>query len=190
MDAETLVRRLQEHDSKALEIIMQRYTAYVIAVIRRVGVPPLSEEDVEELASDTFEALWRTADRIREPSSLKAYLGQIARNLSMGRRRRHKNDLPLEEDVLTAAEDTTQTLAALHEQTAILCEALAAMEPLRRSCLIRRYYYGDSLAEIAKALCVPLSTVKSHVYRGRKQLIESLDKGGYTYEDRGPSGLV
>lgn len=188
-DAE-LILRIQSKDAGALEAVMHRYTAYVLTVIRRVGVPPLSEEDAEELACDTFAALWRTADSIRDPFALKAYLGKIARNLAVGRRRQHKEDLPLEEDILIARDGEPERIAALHEQTAIIRAALEAMEPVRRSCMLRRYYYGEPLTDIAAALEIPLSTVKSHVYRGRKQLIEALKEWGYVYEDHKLSETV
>ncbi len=190
MNDHELVRRLQQKDVQALEAVMHRYTAYVLTVIRRVGVPPLSKEDAEELASDTFAALWRTAHSIRDPSALKAYLSKIARNLAMGRRRQHKEELPLEEDVLISQSGRPETLATLREQTAILSAALEAMKPVRRVCMLRRYYYGEPLADIATALSLPLSTVKSHVYRGRKQLVDALKERGYVYEDHRLSDLV
>lgn len=186
-----LLLRVQEKDSEAFEQIVRRYTAYVLTIIRQIAVPPLYEEDAEELAADTFVTLWKKAGTVRDPFALKAYLAQIARNAAMGRLRRHKPALPLDDEILIAKETHPETVVALHEQTEILSAALEAMEPIRRHCLIRRYYYGESLANIAKHLSLPLSTVKSHVYRGRTQLIDALKEWGYSYEENNkPAGAV
>lgn len=177
------LRRVVAKDATALEAIVRQYTPYVAAIIGQMAVPPLTEEDAEELVSDTFVTLWKKAATVRDPYALKAYLAQIARHATTDRVRRRRETLPLEEDILLVAERSPESLSVLREQTAIIAEALGDMPTVRRSCMIRRYYYGEPLASIAAQLSLPLSTVKSHIYRGRRQLIETLRKGGYAYEE-------
>lgn len=177
-----LVRRLQEKEEEAFEEIVRLYTAFVMTVIRQIIVPPLSEEDVEELAADTFARLWQKSDTIRNPAAIKAYLAQLARNAARRRRQQYKVTVPLTEDELVCFEQQPETISSLREQTSIIVDALNNMERVRRDCLIRRYYYGEPLALIASHLSLPLSTVKSHVYRGRQQLLKALKERGYAYE--------
>ena len=177
------LERMRHGEEAALETLVRRYTAYVMTVIRQIAVPPLSDEDVEEATADVFVTLWKTAGQIRAASSLKAYLAQIARNVARRKRKRFVGWLSYEDDVLTLTDRSVESVAAAREQTAILGEALREMEPTRRECVIRRYYYGETLLAIAKVTSLPLSTVKSHVYRGRLQLLKSLQEGGYTYEE-------
>lgn len=181
-DAEWLLA-IGEKDATAFEAVVQRYTAYVMTIIRQIAVPPLTPEDAEELTCDVFVTLWKKAGSVRDPFALKAFLAQIARHVTTDRLRRHKETLPLEEDILLVTEHSPESLSVLREQTALIESALRSMTAVRRSCMIRRYYYGEDLASIATSLSLPLSTVKSHVYRGRKQLIEILQKGGYDYEE-------
>ena len=181
---------MQNGDSSAFEAIVRHYTSYVMTIIRQVTVPPLCEADVEELTTDTFVRLWKHAKTVRDPSALKSYLAQIARRAAVDRLRQRKETIPLEEDTLISTERTPETMSSLREQMQIIAEALDVMEPMRRSCMIRRYYYGEPLHSIAKRLSLPLSTVKSHIYRGRKQLIAALKEGGYSYEDDKFSGIV
>ncbi len=183
-------RAMQNGDPTAFEAIVRHYTAYVMTLIRQVSVPPLCEADAEELTADTFVLLWKHAKAIRDPFALKGYLSQIARRVAVDRLRQHKEALPLEEDVLVSAEQAPETRTSLREQMQIIAKALEAMEPVRRSCMIGRYYYGEPLHSIAKRLSLPLSTVKSHIYRGRKQLIAALKDRGYSYEDDKLSGIV
>lgn len=178
-----LVLRIQERDSDAMETIVRLYTAYVMTVIRGTAVPPLSAEDVEELTADVFVTLWQTARAVRDPFALKGYLSRIARNAARRARKKHRAVLPLEDDILIAENDQPATLAALREQTRIVGEAVGAMPSVRRDCLIRRYFYDQPLAVIAAELSLPLSTVKTHVYRGRRELIEALRERGYAYEE-------
>ncbi len=181
---------MQSGDSSAFEAIVRHYTSYVMTIIRQVSVPPLCEADVEELTADTFVLLWKHAKSVRDPFALKSYLAQIARRVAVDRLRQRKETIPLEEDTLVSAQRTPEMMSSLREQMQIIAEALDAMEPVRRSCLIRRYYYGEPLGSIAQRLSLPLSTVKSHIYRGRKQLIAALKDWGYSYEDDKFSGIV
>lgn len=180
--AAALVKRIQNKDGDALETAVRRYTGYVMAVLRKVAVPPLSQEDVEELASDTFITLWKKAGSLRDPSALKAFLAQTARNAAIDRLRQRKETFPLE-DRLICASPLPDTTVTLREQAQIVAAAVEAMEPTRRACMIYRYYYGEELAAIAKRLNLPLSTVKSHIYRGRRRLLDTLNEWGYSYEE-------
>ncbi len=174
---------IEQRDANALEAVVRCYTGYVLTIIRKTAVPPLTEEDAEELASDVFVSLWKNAHALRDPFALKAYLAQIARRAAIDRVRRCKVDLSLEEDCLTVAHSNPETIATLHEQSEIIAATLQTMEPIRRACMVYRYYYGEELAMIAKRLKLPLSTVKSHIYRGRRQLIATLKEMGYGYEE-------
>ncbi len=44
---------------------------------------------------------------------------------------------------------------------------------------LRRYWYGESLAEIAKRYCLKLNTVKTSLYRTREKLRRHLEQEGY-----------
>ncbi len=179
-----LVEAVQKHCQEAMAVIIKRYTGYVLTVIRGIGLPPLSEGDTEELASDVFFTFWNKAHTLRDPSALKPFLAQIARRLTIDLLRKQKQLVPLEEDILLSSEHSPESIVALREQSEIVVAALDAMEPTRRTCMIYRYYYNEPLAAIAKRMKLPLSTVKSHIYRGRKQVIATLKDWGYTYEER------
>ena len=50
----------------------------------------------------------------------------------------------------------------------------------KRNIFLRRYWYLDSVAEIAKRFCISQSKVKTTLFRVRNQLREYLEKEGYT----------
>ena len=176
------VMKIEQRDEAALEAVVRQYTGYVLTVIRKVSVPPLTEEDAEELASDVFVTLWKKAHVIHDPSALKAWLAQTARRASIDRLRQRREMLPLDDGVLLVDSKQPENVAVMREQSQIVAATLETMEPIRRACMLYRYFYGEELAVIAKRLALPLSTVKSHVYRGRQVLMEALKEWGYCDE--------
>jgi len=184
------VTGIKHRDEAALEAVVRHYTGYVLTVIRKVSVPPLSEEDAEELASDVFVTLWKKAHSLRNPLALKSWLSQVARRVAVDRLRQRHEQLPLDDEVLILDNHQPDNVAVLREQTQIVTATLETMEKTRRVCMIYRYFYGEELTTIAKRLNLPLSTVKSHVYRGRQMLIAALKEWGYCDEENNNDASV
>ncbi|MDR1422879.1 MAG: hypothetical protein LBI64_08480, partial [Coriobacteriales bacterium] len=90
-----LLKALRKGDRQALERAIDEYGGYVAAVVRHTlddARGQLRSEDCEELVSDVFVALWRTAPRLRADSRLKPWLAVVARNqaLNWARERSHR----------------------------------------------------------------------------------------------------
>ena len=93
MDERALLKRLKQKNEKALEETIQLYTAYITTIIREILNSKATVEDIEELVADTFISLWQSAGKINymQYSSLKAYIGEIARNKAKDYLRKNKN---------------------------------------------------------------------------------------------------
>lgn len=89
MNEKSLLKKLQNKDEKALEDIIDLYNAYVTTIVGSLLSSKGTKEDMEEVVADTFIALWETAERIdyEKFSSIKAYIGVIARNKAKDRLR-------------------------------------------------------------------------------------------------------
>ena len=59
-----------------------------------------------------------------------------------------------------------------------LNDFLRSLQPNARSFFLRRYWYGESIREIARALGCSEGTVKSSLFRTRSALRQALDKEG------------
>ena len=179
---ERLLGMLHCGDTSAMEEIIGKYSNYVAAVIiNRLG-SCASAEDVEEQASDVFYSLWRSRNRLRT-DNLRGWLAAAARNKASGFLRKHRIETVDVDDCITVAGDDIEALAEESERAAYLKRSLTRLEPGAREVFIRRYYYGQTLADISNALSLNLSTVKSRLRRGREKLREELIKGGYSCED-------
>ncbi len=171
-----LLRKLQNRDPKALEQAIDRFGGYVAAIVRNRGSGQLSPEDTEELVSDVFLRLWQHSPRI-QADRLKAWLGSVARNLVTDALRRVRPVLPLEEQALWIEDSLWQRLAE-EERAALLRDALAQLEPRDREIFHRAYGLCQSSAQIAEAMGMPASTVRTRLSRGRQAIRKTLEQGG------------
>ena len=65
------------------------------------------------------------------------------------------------------------------ELEAEIVRFLRALLPRDCDIFLRRYWYGESLAEIAGRYCLKLNTVKTSLYRTREKLRRHLEQEGY-----------
>lgn len=179
----SLLHRPHQGDEAALSAVIDRYAGYVSAILSRILGADTPQADIEELAADTFFALWRNAGAV-EDGKLKAYLGAVARNKAKDALRRQKRELPLEEDLLPLSPEDPARQLEEKELARFPREAVLSMGEAEREIFLRYYYAYEPIAEIAEALGIPLSTVKIRLRRGRQKLKEILQKGGYACEDQ------
>lgn len=84
-----LIQGLKKQDENALNICINRYQSYVSYIVANIIGESLPNEDKEEIIVDVFLSIWNHADSIDTSisSSLKPYIGTIARNKSRNRLR-------------------------------------------------------------------------------------------------------
>lgn len=95
MTEKRLLERIVAGDSRALAEIIKTYSTYVRTIAANITIPPLQQEDVEEVASDAFLAVWNHAAEI-EDGKLKSYLAAVTRNLAKNKLRYLHLSVPLE----------------------------------------------------------------------------------------------
>jgi RNA polymerase sigma-70 factor (ECF subfamily) len=167
------LRAIRRGDGDALAGLIDKYGAYVSAVVR--GIAGGSEEDIEEVVSDVFLALWHNAER-PDPMKLKAYLGGIARNKAKNKLRKRTGDLPLEDDcVILAVSGLEESVIARSERQAVKLAVLGMNEP-DREIFLRHYYGMQTVQAIAREMRMGESAVKQRLARGREKLRTTLIK--------------
>ena len=183
MDEAALIRALQAGDRHALEQAVRLYTHYLTAVSARAMAPDPAREDLEEVVSDTFLALWRFRANLDPERPLRPWLAVAARNLALSRLRRRRETQDLS-DTLPDGRPGPEELAqkeALHRRLRTLVED---MEEPDRTLFLRYYYEEEPLNQIAAQLGLGLSAAKSRLARGRKRLKTRLtEEGGNPYAE-------
>ena len=145
-----------------------------------------SREDSEECVNDTWLRAWDSMPPGR-PSCLCAFLGKITRNLSISRWRKNhagKRGSGEMQLVLTELEDCIPSVGSVEEElegkelAASIDRFLKSLGEESRNIFVRRYFYLDSVREVADRFGVSESKVKSLLFRLRNRLREHLEKEG------------
>lgn len=156
-------------DEEALEWFIDRYSAYVGTVVNNILKGSMSHEDVEEVVSDVFVTLWRSASKLY-PLNLKGYLSRVARSLSMQKLRERVAELPLDEDILILDDDSLFDRLDKEERDEQVRKAVWSLPQPDREIFLRFYYYCQSVSEIAEQMKMNQSTIKTRLRRGRERL--------------------
>lgn len=184
MDDHTILELFLRRDETAIRLAEEKYGAYCAAVARNILEDPA---DVEEVLSDTWLRVWNAIPPQR-PVRLKLYLARITRNLahdrfrSLHREKRGggKMTLALEElkDCLPAQSGPEDAVNAGELQRAVN-RFLAQLPGRDRDIFLRRYFFVEDFASIARRHGIKETSVRTILSRTRKKLKTCLEKEGY-----------
>ena len=157
---------------------------------RHIASNMLSDpEDVEECVNDTYLALWNAIPPAR-PQKLRPFVARIARKqagnklaYNSARKRGREVTVPLEElePWLASSRDVEGELDG-KELTRAIERFLLTLDADSRNVFLRRYWFYDSIEQIAAGFGATESWVKSRLLRTRSKLRSYLIKEGYLYE--------
>ena len=185
MDDLKIIELFFARDEKALSESQKKYGRYCQSISRNILS---SDEDAEEVLNDTLLSAWNSIPP-EEPKSLKTYLGTLARNLSLDRYRKMKAEKRGGCEVSLCLEEAEEFLADTksiseeyerREFVKFLNNFLHSLPERECDIFVRRYFYCDSTASIARRFALKESNVLVILSRTRKSLKKALQKGGYT----------
>ena len=140
--------------------------------------------DTEECVNDTYLKMWNTIPPTI-PNVLKAYIGRITRNFALMKYREStcakrgggEISLVIEEiEEFLPAVDSVDTVMESNLVLELVNKLLLTVPEENRKIFVRRYWYAQSVANIAKAMGITESKVKSVLFRIRNKLKEELAK--------------
>lgn len=181
MEEAELLEALRRGSADALGLAIARYGAYVFTVVRNRACGQLAQEDLEEIASDVFVALWQHPEHVHA-DCLKSWLGALARNKTVDRLRRITPLLPLDGDFLSLSGPLWETMAE-REQAELVHASLASLGEPDREIFLRYYDLCESTAEVARRTGLSVAAVKTRLHRGRRKLKQFLIERGLCDED-------
>ncbi len=170
-DAE-LVSAFLAGDRRAFDSLMRAHEDRVFAICLRI----LNNRDTAlDAVQETFITVYRKAQQFSGASAFSTWLYRIAVNTCYDQLRRSKRHQaqPLPE-VAEPADTRSQDLLGSVELRPDLEQALAGLAPEFRVAVVLSDLEGLPLQAVAEALDVPIGTVKSRVFRGRRLLAEHL----------------
>jgi len=182
MEDGKIIALFLERSEEAIRQTREKYGHVCMHLLRNLLQ---NELDAEECASDVYLALWNTIPPER-PDPLVTYLLKIARNQALRRityqnaQRRSGQTVPLEEleYSLASAQSVEQTVEGklLEEEIERFLRSLPRQD---RALFIRRYWFCDSVEELADRFGYSKSKVKSCLFRLRNHLRQHLTQEGF-----------
>ncbi len=182
-------------DTKIIDLYWQRDQSAVSATAGKYGGflhtvswnILKSHTDAEECVNDTYLRAWNAIPPER-PNALRAWLGRVTRNLSLDRwkadraARRGGGMEMLLGELEECVPDRQGPEQRVEEQelAALISRFLRWQSEDNRYIFLRRYWYGEDIAAIARSLGCGESRVKSALFRTRGALRAFLEKEGIT----------
>jgi RNA polymerase sigma-70 factor (ECF subfamily) len=180
---EDLVAAFQDGNAAAFDELVARWDRKIHgAIYRIVG----ADDDARDLCQEAFLKAYRGLGTFKREARFSSWLYQIALNVCRDRIRRRRGKTPLSLDEVEDARDGGLATAApspldlveARDLRHLVAEAMAKLRAEEREVVILKEYQELTFPEIAEVLDVPLSTVKTRLYRGLALLRHELEVQG------------
>ena len=184
MEDREIVTLFWQRDERALQAAADKYGGYCRAVARNILA---DEQDAEECLNDTWLNAWNSIPPHR-PEALAGYLAKLTRFAALKRWRYERAQkrgggeaaLVYEElaDCIPARCGPDEALAE-KELAELIRRFLAQLPATQRRVFLCRYWYSDSISDIAERFGMKENAVSKSLGRTRAALREHLQKGGF-----------
>lgn len=184
MDDESIVQLYWDRNESAISESAKRYGAYCTSIAHNILSDPA---DAEECVNDTWFHAWNAMPP-HKPSILSAFLGKITRNLSFDRYRRLHREKRGGNNIDAALDELAECVSGVDDAERRWAEKelieeidrfLFSLPEDKRSLFILRYWYVDSIAEIASRAGMSENNVSVSLSRIRSKLKAHLIERGF-----------
>ena len=183
MDDKQIVELYLKRDENAIRQTQRKFGKRIIRISKNITG---SESTAEEVENDTYLRAWESIPPSNPATYLFAYLARIARNLSLSvcRERSALKRNAMLVDLTNEMEECLPSKSSVEEETdanllvELLNKFLFSKSEDKRNIFIRRYWYLDSVSEIATRFDLSESSVKTMLFRTRAELREFLEEQG------------
>lgn len=177
-----LVRLCRRGDERAAQEILDRFQRPVFSIVHRMVH---DRELAEDLAQDAFVRTFNNLDRYDPSYKFSSWLFKIAYNMTVDHLRKRELDTvsihgapdAVTEDrqaataiALESREERPDELLEAHDLGEEIEEAIAGLRPDYRTAILLRHVDGRPYEEIAEIMDIPLGTVKTYIFRARREL--------------------
>ena len=179
---EELIEACRAGEASAFDVLVGRWEDKIRGACWRVLG---SEDEARDVAQEAFFKAYRALSGFKQEARFSSWLYQIAINLCRDRLRRRRTcaavsleELEASGPVLVEPRAGAQEALIREDLAGAVRRAIGGLPPEQREVVILKEYQGLTFLEIAQALEVPVSTVKTRLYRGLGQLRVRLERQG------------
>ena len=173
-----ILRVWREDPDRGLRLLIDAYAGPVWKIVRHRLGGVADEADMEETVNDIFLEIAEKAERVDEAKgALTAFVLTLARRRAVDAYRRiaRRQEFPSEEPRPDEpAQDSPEALVLQKEERRRMLSLLMALGEPDRTILFRRYYYGESYAEIGKIVHLSENAVNKRCLKALQTLREQM----------------
>ena len=181
MNDEKIIELYNERNESAIAMTAASYGGYLM----RVAFNILGNyQDSEECVSDGYASTWNSIPPA-QPASLKFYVAKIVRNKAIdlvlkknAEKRGGGQVLLCLDELKDIAGDDGEMCDCSGKVVEVINEFLRSQDLRKAKMFVRRYWYMDSIADIATYNNCSVSKVKTTLFRMREELKARLSKEG------------
>ena len=181
MDDKGIIALYFDRSEKAISETAVKYGKYCFSIAFNILT---DKEDSEESVNDTYLSAWNCIPP-RKPAKLSTFLGKLTRNISIDRwrnmsaQKRGNGEVDIALDELSECVSGKQSIEEViiqKELVACLNRFLATLSDDERIVFLCRYWYVNSINEIADKTGFSIGKIKSMLHRTRGKLSRQLEK--------------
>ena len=178
---ENTIEKYIKNNILDIEQLIKDYKTYIYAIAKNNSKGFLSNEDIEEIVSDTFLTIWHNKNKIEKNKILKNYISAVTKNLVLKKFREKQSsnlNISLNDENLSSEYNDIEYVYenSLIEKT--INEELKNFTKSEYQIFTKYYYFSKSIKEIASEMNISESLVKVKLHRVRKKLKERLKSKG------------
>ncbi len=174
---EMLLQSIADGEKPAMHVFYARHHVRVYRFILRTV---RDQSIAEDLASQVFLDVWRTAGQFEGRSQVSTWLLSIARFKALSALRQRRFEDIDQDEVMEIADQSDDPEAMLdrNKTGALLRTCIARLSQAHREIIDLVYYHEKSVEEAGEIIGIPQATVKTRMFYARKQLADMLKGAG------------
>jgi RNA polymerase sigma-70 factor (ECF subfamily) len=181
-DPDQIIRRFLGGDGEAFNLLVRQWETKVFNLAWKfLG----NREDAQDVVQETFLSVFQSLPTLRDPKSFSTWLYRIALNHCRARWRSRTLDVSLddplpgkagEQNGFTPEKFLNHRPSHPLETMDLIRKSLAGLSDEHRTAIILKEYLGLNLEEVAHVMGCPLSTAKSRLYHGLREVQKNLKR--------------
>lgn len=169
-----IIKRCQNNDRAAFRLLYRRYQTRVRSTLYQL----CGESMLDDLVQEVFFRAWKGLPKLRQPKTFSTWLYRICWNVACDQRRafaqlREQNQILSQQELSPNNPDLNQ----MYYQD-LVQEGLKALNLEQRAVIVLHDLEDIPQKEVAKILDIPVGTVKSRLFHGRKTLRGFIEQQG------------
>lgn len=184
---EEIIELYWQRQEKAISETDKKYGKYLFTIAFNILRDDL---DCEECVNDTYLGAWNAIPPTR-PTVFQVFLSRITRNVALDKYRRSSAAKRIPSEMIKSLDEFDECMVysmsaeeeyLIGEIGRILNDYLHTLSARDEYIFVCRYYYSDTISDIAKAVDVSSDTVSRALAKMRNEIKDLLVKEGYGNE--------